>query len=277
MLQRKSPPQTDTRLRVISWNVWWQFGAWQQRAPAILQTLRDLDADVICLQEVWGEKGRNFAEHLAADLGYHHVYAPGATLNDVRMGNAILSRWPILNHEIIALYDQPNDEELRVAIHAEIDGPRGKIPVFCTHLNWQQHHSHIRQRQITDLVEFIDQTCRKNRSWKMPPVICGDFNADPISEEIRMMTGQTTCPVKNLVFHDAWHFGSDRGVGYTWDNINPNVAETFEPDRRIDYIFVGWPQPDGLGYVTKCQIVGDQPVDGVWPSDHFALLAELRY
>lgn len=277
MLQRKSTPLIETRLRVVTWNVWWQFGPWKQRAPAILQALRDLDADVICLQEVWGENGTNFAAQLADDLGYHHVYTPGANMNDVRMGNAILSRWPILNSEDIALYDQKNAEEMRVVIHAEIDGPRGVIPVFCTHLNWQQHHSHIRQRQVTDLMQFIDQTCRQNRSWKFPPVICGDFNADPQSEEIRMMTGQTTCPIDNLVFHDAWHFGTDRGVGYTWNNINPNVAETYEPDRRIDYIFAGWAQPDGFGHVVECQIVGNQMVDGIWPSDHFALLAELRY
>lgn len=273
MLQRKPTPPIETRLRVVSWNVWWQFGAWQDRAPAILQVLRDLDADVICLQEVWGENGTSFAEQLAADLGYHHVYAPGATLNDVRMGNAILSRWPILDHQIIALYDQKNAEEVRVAVHALIDGPRGKLPVFSTHLNWQQHHSHIRQRQVADLVQFIKQT----KPCKFPPVICGDFNADPQSEEIRMMTGQTTCPVDNLVFHDAWHFGRDRGAGYTWDNLNPNVAQTFEPDRRIDYVFVGWAQPDGFGHVADCRIVGNAPVDGVWPSDHFALLAELRY
>ncbi|MCK4713723.1 MAG: endonuclease/exonuclease/phosphatase family protein [Marinosulfonomonas sp.] len=273
MLQRKPIDPIETRLRVVSWNVWWQFGPWKERAPAILQTLRDLDADVIGLQEVWGDEATNFAAELAAELGYHHVYAPGAILNGVRMGNAILSRWPIARHEIISLYDQKNAEEMRVAIYADIDGPRGKIPMFCTHLNWQQPHSHIRQRQVSDLVNFVNQT----RPWKFPPVICGDFNADPQSEEIRMMTGQTTCPVDNLVFHDSWDFSQQRGVGYTWDNSNPHVAETFEPDRRIDYIFVGWPQPDGFGHVADCQIVGNQPVDGVWPSDHFALLAELRY
>jgi len=273
MLQRKPNTPIETRLRVVSWNVWWRFGAWEKRAPAILETLRNLDADIIFLQEVWGDETTNFAEQLAAELGYNYVYGPGATLNDIRMGNAILSRWPIEHHEIISLYDQKNAEEMRVAIHAQIDGPRGKIPVFCTHLNWQQHHSHIRQRQVSDLVQFVART----KPWKFPPVLCGDFNADPHSEEIRMMTGQTRCPVDNLVFHDAWHFSIDRGVGYTWNNCNPNVAETFEPDRRIDYIFVGWAQSDGFGHVTDCQIVGNLPINDVWPSDHFALLAELRY
>ena len=43
----------DTRLRVATWNVWWRFGPWAERQPAIAETLRRIDADVIALQEVW--------------------------------------------------------------------------------------------------------------------------------------------------------------------------------------------------------------------------------
>ncbi len=25
----------ETSLKVLSWNIWWQFGPWQSRAPAI--------------------------------------------------------------------------------------------------------------------------------------------------------------------------------------------------------------------------------------------------
>ena len=108
-------------------------------------------------------------------------------------------------------------------------------------------------------------------------VLCGDFNADPQSDEIRMLTGQTTCPVEGLVFHDAWAFAGPGGPGHTWDNANPYVAADFEPDRRIDYIFTGWPRGRGAGHIVNCQITGNKPVNGVWPSDHHALLAELRY
>ena len=263
----------DTRLRVLSWNLWWQFGPWQERAPAIVATLKDLDADIICLQEIWGEGAENSAEKFAAELGYHYHYAPGAILNGVRMGNAILSRWPILKSEVLSLRSDGKHEEMRVAIFAQIDGPRGKIPVFCTHLNWQMPHSHIRQMQVADLAQFV----KAHKGWKFPPVVCGDFNADPESEEIRMMTGQTTAPVDDLVFHDAWRFANGLDAGFTWDNANPFVASTHEPDRRIDYIFTGWPRSDGAGHITECRIIGNTPVDGMWPSDHFGVLAELRY
>jgi len=263
----------QTRLRVVTWNLWWQFGPWRERAPAISAALADIDADIIALQEVWDDGAECFSRQLAVDLGFHHVYAPGAKPNGIHMGNAIVSRWPISSSEIIALFGQQGAEENRVAIYAEIEGPRGKIPVFSTHLNWQQHHSHIRQNQVADLAKFIDAT----RPWKVPPILCGDFNADPVSTEIQMLTGQTTCPVENLVFHDAWEFKHPVKPGFTWDRINPYVAENFDPDRRIDYIFVGPAKGNGVGHIVDCQIVGNKPIDGIWPSDHHAVLAELRY
>lgn len=263
----------ETRLRVLTWNIWWQFGPWQNRAAAILATLKSADADIIALQEVWDDGSRNFARELAADLGYHYVYAPGAKPNGIHMGNAILSRWPISKHDITPLFGKAAIEENRVAIYAEIDGPRGKIPVFCTHLNWQQQHSHIRQKQVADLARFID----RKRPWKFPPVLCGDFNADPHSEEIRMLTGQTTCPVENLVFHDAWSFANPEMAGFTWLRSNPYTQDSFEPDRRIDYIFTGWAMGRGAGHVLDCAITGSTPIDGIFPSDHLAVMAELRY
>ena len=50
----------------------------------------------------------------------------------------------------------------------------------------------------------------------------------------------------------------------------------FEPDRRIDYIFTGWPVRNGIGQLLSCRVVCDDERDGVWPSDHFGVYAELR-
>ncbi len=273
MAQHAAAGTLETTLKILSWNLWWRFGPWQERATAIISTLKNIDADVICLQEVWDDGDRNLAAELAAELGFHYVYAPGAKPNKVFMGNAILSRWPILRHEICGLFDPKGAEEMRVVIFAEIDGPRGKIPVFCTHLHWQMHHSHIRQRQVADLTAFIDS----KRPWKFPPILAGDFNADPQAEEIRMLTGQTSCPTKNLVFHDAWAFLHPDKSGFTWDNANPYVAQEFEPDRRIDYIFAGWPRARGAGHVVSCEVAAVLAIDDVQPSDHYGVLAELRY
>ncbi len=92
-----------------------------------------------------------------------------------------------------------------------------------------------------------------------------------------MLTGLTTCPVEGMVFHDAWKVAGQGSSGMTWDNANPYAKVDFEPDRRIDYILVGRPQARGAGHVVDCRVAGNEPVDGVWPSDHHAVLGDIRY
>ena len=40
---------------------------------------------------------------------------------------------------------------------------------------------------------------------------------------------------------------------------------------------VGHPKLGGVGHVRGAQVAGDVPVDGMWGSDHLAVVAELRY
>ncbi len=269
----KDRTKIESRLKVLTWNIWWRFGPWEQRQPAIATTLKRLDADIIALQEVWSDEATNQAAELAAELRYHHVFASSMDIKEFGFGNAFLSRWPITRQDSVILYGQKETDEGRLALFAEIDGPRGLIPVFSTHLNWRYEHSHIRQRQVEDLARFVDGM----RPWSFPPVVCGDFNASPESEEIRMLKGLTVCPVEGLFFHDAWSVAGGDGSGITWDNVNPYVVEKLEPNRRIDYILVGWPEARGAGHIVDCRVTGNEPIGGVWPSDHHAVSAELRY
>lgn len=271
-VSRNNSGPIETRLSVMSWNIWWQFGPWQERAPAIEATIKAADPDLIALQEVWGNAENNYARELAEKLGYHYFHADCMTMNGTGFGNAILSRWPILESRTITLPGHLETGETRNALFAKIDGPRAPVSFFCTHLNWRYEQSHIRQQQVQELATFV----KANSSGKMPPVLCGDFNAEPMSEEIRMLTGLTTAATDGLVFHDAW-VAAGRGSGFTWDDLNPFAAEEFEPKRRIDYIFTGHPKARGRGHVAEIEMVGSAPVAGVWPSDHFGLLAKIRY
>src|SRR5687768_3630431 len=61
----------DTRLRVMTWNLWWRFGPFEERQPLIAATLARAEPDIVCLQEVWEEQAASLAE----GLGYRHVYS----------------------------------------------------------------------------------------------------------------------------------------------------------------------------------------------------------
>lgn len=271
-------------MRVLTWNLWWRFGPWQERREAIATLLGDLQPDVIGLQEVWAREGENLGGWLASKFGMHWIWAPSRApqrwqgrIGDsaVEIGNAILSRWPVAAHDVLELPARQPDDDGRLALYARIDAPGQSVPFFTTHLTSAIDASAVRCRQVRALAEFV----KGHRSGtSFPPVITGDFNAWPDSDEVRQFGGYKTAPaVPGQVFLDAWEYADPAQPSATWNAANPYVAAGFEPSARIDYIHVGPPGPAGLGSVSSVCRVGDGPVDGIWPSDHAAVLADLRH
>lgn len=264
----------DTTVRVATWNLWWRFGPWEARLPLIIEELRHIDADVIALQEVWHD-GTTSSAHLAAEaLGYEVAYAGDIDMlgDGIRFGNAILSRWPITAAADVLLPDEGKPEG-RLVVRADIDGPRGPLQVFCTHLNWRLDQSHVRQAQVRALAQLVADAGPRS----VPPIICGDFNAEPHSVEIELLTGQRAVAVEGLVLVDAWHAAHPHEPGPTFRNANPYAEAQLEWDRRLDYVFVGWPKARGAGHVVRVDTFGTSPVGDLWPSDHDGVVADLRY
>ncbi|MEV4512133.1 endonuclease/exonuclease/phosphatase family protein [Dactylosporangium sp. NPDC049525] len=263
----------------MTWNLWWRFGDWRARHEAILATLRAERPDVCGLQEVWAVRdGEHQAELLARELGMHWAYSPSpmpgrwhSRIGDtsVDVGNAVLSRWPIAATAVGDL-----GGEGRTVLHARIDAPDGPIPVFTTHLDSNPDGSAARCAQVERLMPFI----AAHRVGDHPPVLTGDFNAEPESDELRRAAGHLTAPVvPGLMLVDAWRFHDGADPGWTWDRRNPYVREYWAPSSRIDYVLVGLPgSVSGRGRVERVHLAGTEPHDGVWPSDHFAVVADLR-
>ncbi|MDQ1466263.1 MAG: hypothetical protein QOH10_678 [Actinomycetota bacterium] len=274
-----------TRVRIATWNVWGRYGPWEARLPVITETLRRVDADIVGLQEVWEDDGRSQASELAAALGYTEpVFAANLERDGARSGNAVLSRWPIGRREARLLprraagseggagFADDEDEE-RLVVLAEVDGPRGPIQVYCAHLSWRGDHSAIRQEQVGAICRFV----REHRPRTFPAVLLGDLNADPESDELRMLTGQRACPVPGVIFRDAWAWVGNDDRGATWSNDNPFAAASLDIDRRIDHILVAAPKAAGCGQPLAAWIAGDEPIDAMYGSDHFAVVTDLRY
>jgi endonuclease/exonuclease/phosphatase family metal-dependent hydrolase len=146
--------------------------------------------------------------------------------------------------------------------------------VYCAHLSWRDDHSAIRQAQVAEICRFV----RERRPRPFPAVLCGDLNAEPTSDEVRMLTGHAAVPVPGVMFRDAWlAAGNAAREGATASNANPFNAAALGRERRIDYVLVGTPKFGGVGHVVDARLAGNAPVDGLWPSDHLAVVAELRY
>ena len=95
-----------------------------------------------------GGTGENLAADLAGRLGMHWCWAVAATGSEgLSIGNAILSRWPIITHREVGLPADGLAEEARVAVHARVETPGGELPVFTTHLTYGPGRSRSARRR----------------------------------------------------------------------------------------------------------------------------------
>ena len=257
--------------RAATLNIWSRFGPWEERLGAIRERLRTLAPDVIGMQEVLRFAGFDQAALVSEGLGYECAWGRASENYGYPVGNAVLSRWPILRSEVIPLPNGGSDED-RCLVFAEIDAPFGKLPFFCTHLNWKFHHGHIRCLQVKAVAEAV---ARLAPVEGFPPVVVGDFNAEPDSDEIRYMRGLTGLGGPCVYFADAFHVAGDGSPGTTFSKKNQFAEPMREPERRIDYVFVRGPDDSQRGEPTEARVCFDQPFDGIFPSDHFGVIATI--
>ncbi|MFO0574693.1 MAG: endonuclease/exonuclease/phosphatase family protein [Polyangia bacterium] len=277
-----APAFDSGRARALTLNLWGEQGPLERRLQLVEQQLRALAPDVIALQEVRQIPGQlpNTAETLAGRLGLHHTFAPATEWGGGQEGLAILSRFPI---EKAAHAELPHatPDERRILLWATLGTPHGPLVAATTHLNYRMTHGVQRE----DQVEAVDRLLREALAAMSPPpctaLLMGDFNATPDSDEIRFLCSLHSLKGRRVYYQDAYAVHSDRGrdPGYTWSRRNPYVQRLrfLQTDRRLDYIFVAQASRDGRGLVHHCRVALDEgDSDGVFPSDHFGVLAEVQ-
>jgi len=218
-------------MRVVSWNIHWGCGRdGRIRIHAIIDVLRKLNPDVICLQEVAanhpeleGSATANQFKQLAGAFGGYHAidYAPSEIYrNNVPrlFGNLILSKYRITQahrHSLPWPSDPVSPGMPRGAIEVVLDTPRGKLRVVTTHL---EYYSRLqRAAQVGRLRELHTQACARARAFAPNPemdapfqlgelpaaaIYCGDFNLQPGSEEYEALLAPPLSGELALV--DAW-------------------------------------------------------------------------
>lgn len=250
--------------------------------------LGEIDADLIFLQESWVEpNGHSQAAILSDTLGLHSATAfelsgfdeyPGAPYWVV---NAILCRWPVSIVRALPLNDEHDQRTWRHVLIVEIDRPQesgGRFFAAGTHLEHGLDRSPTRCAQMRNLLLEMSSVLGDvdTRRASPPAVVAGDFNAVPWSDEIRRATGASEPFVPNLVLVDAWEACGNEARGDTWSSRNPLVPRNaVYPNRRLDYVTTTAPRQRNRGAFTTCHLEGIEPIDGVQPSDHYAVVAEV--
>ena len=222
----------------------------------IRESLRHVDADVVFLQEVYGEKqisnGRfdewhnnSQFEYLADEVWQHHAYGKNAIYKSGHHGNAILSRYPFDDWENIDVSIMKKAS--RSLLHGTIKVPHTekKIHVICIHLGLFNQE---RERQLSTLAKRINSHVPADE----PLIIAGDFN-DWRGRAER-------------------HLHHELGVKEVFKEAHGAYARTFPalfPVLSMDRIYFR-----GLE-VISCSHLQGQPWQKL--SDHIPLLAEFRF
>ncbi|MGA9665509.1 MAG: endonuclease/exonuclease/phosphatase family protein [Gallionella sp.] len=224
------------------------------------ERLRELNADIVFLQEVQGEhtlhgeRYHNYpegAQHdfIAAEVWPHSAYGKNSVYEAGHHGNAILSRFPILrsfNTDVSA-----HRFESRGLLHSEIElaGQQSLVahkPVHCLCVHFGLF-AKGRRAQTGALIDYV----RNEIPPDAPLIIAGDFN------DWRNQTGKTLA--SELHIHDVFHLHGGK------------LARSFPsrlPLLRLDRIYVR-----GFDVLHSNVHAG-----GEWLrlSDHAALSAQLK-
>lgn len=211
----------------------------QESLDLIIEAIGDTQAHIIALQEVdryiprSGYKDQ--AKEIANALGYYYVYGETINVLGIKYGNAIISKFPILEYENKKL---PGDSiETRGLLSAKIDVEGNLFQVYTTHLGLSAKD---RERQIKSINAYLEHST-------IPFVLMGDFNCEPFSEEITEISSILT----------------DIAIETQKDELYTYAFYSDVPNTRVDRIYVS-PYIDVIDhYVIDSEISDHSMVLGV--------------
>lgn len=163
--------ETSFQLRIASYNIHGGVGADNHFVPnRIVDVLREIDADIIALQEVESRTtGFDMLEFLSEHLALQPIPGPTLVAETGDYGNGLLTRLPILSTHRIDL--SIPGREARGAIDAKLkagyDTQANPIRVVATHLGL---HPGERRSQVKQLLSLFES------DRNLPTIFLGDVN-----------------------------------------------------------------------------------------------------
>ena len=210
--------------------------------------VQQLDADIVCLQEVCKEHrtDADFFDHwpelpqaeYLAPKGYAAVYRTNAITRHGEHGNAMLTRWKVLKDQHEDMSDHRFEQ--RGLLHSEVLVHNRPVHVVVVHLGLIRAS---RVRQVAQLQRFIQREVPADA----PLVVAGDFNEwGPWVPHALAPLGLVSCG------HE---------VSPTFPSLLPLL--------QLDHVFVRGLQPMGVTV----------PRGRAWwrMSDHLPLVAEFEF
>lgn len=217
-------------LRVVTYNVHYCKGLDGRFAPdRIARVLRDLDPDIVALQELdcgrQRSRGEDQLAYLGAELGLRHAFCPSIEIDGELYGHGLLARGDL---DIVQRARLPDGGvpviEPRDALHAvaQIDG-RG-ISLFGTHLGLahRERAAQIDRLLQPDLLGGVTDD--------QPAIFLGDLNLVPGGPLYRRLVARWDDGDGEPAFRDV--------QAHAPDHVAVKTFPSFMPIRQLDHIFV---------------------------------------
>lgn len=258
MSTKEASASNTVELSVLTYNIWHDQRDWPARSAVMFPALREINADIIGLQEVIQHSNvPNQAATIAELMGYEMFFSSTDPADqEKRYGNAILTRYPIIEsnmHKLAPLNDY------RTVAHVVVEIEGRPVDIYNTHLHHTGEGGAIRAEQIADLLAFIERTRRGTQT-----IVMGDFNASPDWPELDPL---------HAVYTDTFALFVDDPLSERHATLNHHVGHS---KRRIDHLFLEESSGSWITPVSSAIVLNEPSPDGVWPSDHFGLVTRFR-
>lgn len=283
--QAVRPRKGTSKMRILTWNIHdFTNRHWEPAFPALLDALKQIDADVVGLNEVVHPQTVPGAtlpplEELAAQLGMHYVFGPckrwdaHLPMPNESYGNALLSKWPLIASAAHHLTPVDGKEQRGLLEGRMLLDDGRPFTVYVTHLDHTSEPARATQ-------------FRAARTWLVrdrnrPHVLMGDLNAIDLWD----FTDRAE-DLEKVRQHPTGHnlLGEEKGVQVLPDAVKAGYVDLFRQFHapgadshlpsdialRIDFILAS---QSLAPHCTRCDILAEY--DHV--SDHRPVIAEFDW
>jgi len=182
-------------IKVVSYNI--KHSRKIKRAIALIRESEVLsDADIILLQEMTPSA----VEKIAKALKYNYVFYPAVIhpILDADFGNAVLSKWPILDDHKIILPAIKTKSRERIAVGCNIDIKGKNVLVYSLHMG--VFVTPTQRKTITSVI--TDQIPNSNKYC----IIAGDFNSFTKKDRMHITQSLNTADFEHMTKNIEWTY-----------------------------------------------------------------------
>jgi endonuclease/exonuclease/phosphatase family metal-dependent hydrolase len=186
------------RITVMSYNVHAMRGMDKVLdAERIAHVIKDHNPDLVALQEVdmfTERSGGMDAIAILEDItGMDGIFMKTFDYQGGEFGNAVLSKFPIIDQELIRLPSREEYEPRLMMMISVLAGKNDTLHFYATHLDHHREDSD-RPMQMKAIIDVIEKD-------RFKVILAGDLNCQPGSEPLNMLDKVLTrCPSDELTY-----------------------------------------------------------------------------